>query len=223
MEHLTLIQLIIVWILPILFAITVHEAAHGFAAYFFGDKTAFLLGRLTLNPIKHIDLIGTIIVPLTLLFLSRLFGSGGFIFGWAKPVPISSGNLKKPRLDLALIALAGPASNIIMLILWAFIAKLGFILVHQGFNWSLAIFYMGIAGIMINSLLAILNLLPIPPLDGGHVLMGLLPKSWARGLHHIEPYGLFILLLLIMTDLLRYIIEPPIYLLQKAIFSLFGL
>lgn len=217
MNQLTIIQLLAVWILPVLFAVTVHEAMHGIAAYFFGDKTALMLGRLTLNPIKHIDLVGTIIVPLLLLAL------GGFIFGWAKPVPISVNNLKNPRRDMALVALAGPFANFVMMILWAVIAKFGMILQQQGFNWALAIFYMGQAGIMINALLMVLNLLPIPPLDGGHIVAGFLPANLALQFKRIEPFGFIILLVLLVSGLLRYLISSPIFLLQSFVSNMFGL
>lgn len=211
MNQLTAIQQFAVWVLPVLFAITVHEVAHGFVADLLGDKTARIMGRLTLNPIKHIDLVGTILVP------AILFIFGGFIFGWAKPVPISARNFKKPRRDMMFVAAAGPLSNLIMMVLWALIAKLGIFLTQYGFNWALAIAYMGGAGIMINSALAILNLIPIPPLDGGHILMGLLPAKWAAKVSRIEPYGFFILLFLLATGLLKYLIAPMTFLLQAFI------
>jgi len=211
MEHLNTIQLIAVWALPVLFAVTVHEVAHGWVAYRLGDKTAFILGRLSLNPIKHIDLVGTIIVPLVLLLL------GGFIFGWAKPVPISARNLRNPKRDMMLVAAAGPLSNILMAVTWAFIAKFGLWLAHFGFAWAFAIAYMGSAGIMINSILAVLNLLPIPPLDGSHILMGFLPVKWCMKIQRIEPYGFFVLLLLLATGVLGYIVGPLILLLEKLI------
>lgn len=217
MNQLTYIQLFAVWVLPILFAITAHEVAHGLVAYFLGDKTAYALGRLTFNPIKHIDLIGTIIVPALLLMF------GGFIFGWAKPVPISTRNFKKPRRDMMLVAVAGPLANIIMMFLWAIIAKLGAILMQNGFTWALALSYMGAAGIMINSVLAVFNLLPLPPLDGGHILEGILSAKWAFKMQRIEPYGFFIVLFLLATGTLSYILSPTVMFFQKLVSGIFGL
>jgi Zn-dependent protease len=217
LSQLTTIQKFAVSVLPVLFAITVHEVAHGYVANLLGDRTAKMMGRLTLNPIKHIDIVGTVIVPLVLLFL------GGFIFGWAKPVPISARNLRKPARDLALIAVAGPASNLMMMLLWAFIAKAGQILVQQGFDWALAIFYMGQVGIGINVMLAVLNLLPLPPLDGGHILLWLLPNTWAAKIHRIEPFGFFILLLLMAVGALGYILGPPVFFLINIVAKIVGL
>ena len=214
MDHLNFIQTITVWALPVLFAVTVHEVAHGFVANYLGDKTAFIMGRLSLNPLKHIDLIGTIIVPILLLLL------GGFIFGWAKPVPVTMRNLRKPRRDMMLVAAAGPLANILMAIAWAFIAKFGILLSQYGYEWALAILYMGSAGIMINSVLAVLNLLPIPPLDGGHILMGFLPSRLSMRLHRLEPYGFFVLLFLLAFGLLNHIINPLVAILETLVSSL---
>ncbi|MFA7096886.1 MAG: site-2 protease family protein [Gammaproteobacteria bacterium] len=217
MDHLTLIQRIAIWTLPILFAITVHEVAHGWMARRLGDPTAMMLGRLTLNPIKHIDPIGTILVPgLLLLF-------GGFIFGWAKPVPVTWENLKHPKRDMAMVAAAGPLANLVMAFLWAIVAKLGFML-GNSFAWAaLPMIYMGGAGIAINVVLMVLNLLPIPPLDGGRVLGGLLPGPWAWQLSRLEPYGFLILLVLLMTGLLGNLLHLPVTLLQELMFNLVGL
>lgn len=217
MDHLTLIQRIAIWALPILFAITVHEVAHGWMARRLGDPTAMMLGRLTLNPIKHIDPIGTILVPgLLLLF-------GGFIFGWAKPVPVTWENLKHPKRDMAMVAAAGPLANLVMAFLWAIVAKLGFML-GNSFAWAaLPMIYMGGAGIAINVVLMVLNLLPIPPLDGGRVLGGLLPGPWAWQLSRLEPYGFLILLVLLMTGLLGNLLHLPVTLLQELMFNLVGL
>ena len=217
MDDLTLVQRIAVWALPVLFAITVHEVAHGWVARKLGDPTAMMLGRLTLNPLKHIDPIGTILVPLVLMFL------GGFIFGWAKPVPVTWENLKNPKRDMALVAIAGPLSNLLMAIAWAFVMKLGFIL-GQGVEWlAWPLIYMGGAGITINVVLCLLNLLPIPPLDGGRVLSGLLPGPWAWRLNQLEPYGFFILVGLLATGLLGKILGPPLSVVQMALFRLAGL
>jgi Zn-dependent protease len=214
---LTFVQQLAIWILPVLFAITVHEAAHGLAAHRLGDKTAFFMGRLSLNPVKHIDLWGTIIVPGVCFFL------GSFIFGWAKPVPIDWRNLKHPRRDTALVAIAGPLSNLIMAVLWGGVAKVGLMVSQNGFPTAIFIAYMGMAGITINVLVMALNLLPIPPLDGSRVVSSLLPIKAARIYDRIEPYGMFILLALLLSDVLSQILRPMISLSQMLIFSLFSL
>jgi Zn-dependent protease len=216
MEELTLVQRVAVWALPILFAITVHEVAHGWVAKKLGDPTAMMLGRLTLNPIKHIDLIGTIVVPVALLLL------GGFIFGWAKPVPVTWENLKNPKRDMALVAIAGPLANLMMAILWALVMKLGFVLGGSFDSLVWPLIYMGGAGIVINVVLMLLNLLPIPPLDGGRVLAGILPGPWAWRLSRIEPYGFMIIVALLMTGMLGKILGPPLQLLQGWLFVLAG-
>lgn len=216
MNELSLIQRIVVWILPVVFAITVHEVAHGWVAKKYGDKTAWMLGRLTLNPLKHIDLIGTIIIP-GLLLLSF----SGFIFGWAKPVPVDARNFKRPRQDMAIVALAGPASNLLMAIAWALVARVGGILDIELI--SMPLIYSGIAGISINLVLMLINLLPIPPLDGGRVLTGVLPTKWAWYFSRLERFGFIILLVLLFTGGLSLILGYPMYLLQNMFFSLAGL
>jgi len=217
MEDLTTVQRVVVWALPILFAITVHEVAHGWVAKKLGDPTAMMLGRLTLNPIKHIDLIGTVVVPVVLLLL------GGFIFGWAKPVPVTWENLKNPRRDMALVALAGPLSNLLMAIAWALLMKLG-VMLGGDYRWlAWPLIYMGGAGIAINAILMLLNLLPIPPLDGSRVLMGLLPGPWAWKLSRIEPYGLIIMILLLVSGILGTILMPPLRGFEALLFSLAGM
>lgn len=218
MNQLSLPQTFAIWVLPVLFAITVHEVAHGWLASKLGDKTALIMGRITLNPIKHIDPIGTILVPAILLFL------GGFIFGWAKPVPVTWSNLNKPKRDMALVALAGPFSNLLMAIAWALIAKLGLVL-SGSYNqpWTLGIQYMGQAGIIINLMLMFLNLIPIPPLDGGRVLSALLPNRWSAKLDRLEPYGFFILLILLAVGALKYILFPPMFYTESFITSLLGI
>jgi len=217
MDHLSLPQLIAVWVLPVLFAITVHEVAHGWVAKQLGDPTAQRLGRLTLNPLKHIDPVGTILVPGLLLVI------GGFIFGWAKPVPITWENLRHPKRDMAIVAFAGPASNFVMAILWALFAKLGSLLPDTFQSLALPMAYMGIAGISINIVLMVLNLLPMPPLDGGRVLSGMLPGRWAWQLNRIEPYGFFILLALLATGLLGKLLTPGVLFMQRLVFAMTGL
>src|SRR3989304_5015379 len=193
-------------ILPLLFSITGHEVAHGWVAKQFGDPTAQRLGRLTLNPLKHIDPVGTVLAPLLLLFMS----GGRFAFGWAKPVPVTWENLRHPKRDMAIVAAAGPAANLLMAFFWAIVAKIGYLL-GADFWAGIPMQYMGLFGIQINAVLMILNLLPLPPLDGGRVAVGLLPGPWAWQLARIEPFGFFILLALLATGILGVIIGPPIH------------
>lgn len=217
MDELNVIQRLAVWALPVLFAITVHEVAHGWMAKQLGDPTAEMLGRLTLNPIKHVDPIGTLLVPGVLLLL------GGFVFGWAKPVPVTYENLHHPRSGMAIVAAAGPLANLLMAVLWAIALKLGLTL-SGAFDWAaLPLIYMGGAGIAINIVLMVLNLIPIPPLDGGRVLAGLLPGPLAWQLGRVEPYGFLILLALLATGILGHILGPPVGILQKFMFELAGL
>lgn len=211
-----MMQKVAVWALPILFAITVHEVAHGWVAKRLGDPTAMMLGRLTLNPVKHVDPIGTFLVPFALMLMHLP------IFGWAKPVPVTWENLRHPKRDMALVALAGPGANLMMALLWAMVMRAGFEMGGGELAWlGRPLTYMGIAGIEINVVLMVLNLLPLPPLDGGRVLAGVLPGPWSWQLNRIEPYGFFILLGLLWTGLLSYVLNPPISGLIKLIFSLF--
>lgn len=202
MFELTLIQKIAIGILPILLAVTVHEAAHAFAANYFGDGTAKFLGRMTLNPLKHIDPIGTIVVPLVMFILTS------FVFGWAKPVPINTKNFKDPRRDMALVALAGPASNILMAFAWTGLTALGVAGLDSGAWYAEPLALMGQIGVFVNVLLAVFNLLPLPPLDGGRVLVAVLPPQAASKVAMLEPWGFPILLLLLVTGALSYIISP---------------
>ena len=218
MLEMTLIQKIAVYALPLLFAITVHEAAHGYAARHFGDRTAEMLGRLTLNPIKHIDPLGTVVIPLVLL----LSGSG-FIFGWAKPVPVSPRNFKNPGRDMAIVAAAGPVSNVLMALFWAIIMRFSAGMMSELGNAGQAIFFMAQFGVVINALLAVLNMLPIPPLDGGRVAVGLLPPRASYSLSQVEPYGMWILVGLLATGLLSPIIRPGINLVVQLVTTLVGL
>jgi Zn-dependent protease len=204
-------QKIILWIVPLIFAITVHETAHGWVASRCGDPTAKLLGRLTLNPLKHIDPIGTIIVPAILFFL------GGFIFGWAKPVPITWRNLKNPRLDMALVAAAGPMANLAMAFCWVAVAKLSIGLHIAPFA------YMGQIGVSINLVLMLLNLIPIPPLDGSRVVASLLSPAMAYRFNQLEVYGFLILVLLLASGLLARLLGPVLQGLLSVFFRIFGL
>jgi len=217
MEELNLIQRIAIWALPVLFAITVHEVAHGWMARRLGDPTAMMLGRLTLNPLKHIDPLGTVVVPLLLLYL------GGFIFGWARPVPVTFENLRNPKRDMALVAVAGPLANLLMALFWAVVMKLGLMFSGQ-LDWlATPLIYMGGAGIFINTILMVLNLLPLPPLDGGRVAMGLLPGPQSYQLGRLEPYGFFILLGLLATGMLGKIIGPVVNAVQSLLYTIIGL
>lgn len=219
MIELTIIQKIAVWSLPLLFAITVHEVAHGYVAYRLGDPTAKMLGRLTLNPIKHIDLIGTILVPLLIGILSNF----NFVFGWAKPVPVTWQNLKNPRRDMPLVALAGPMTNLIMALGWAIIAKIGMSLSTDYEILKTFLLLTGQAGILINIVLMVLNLVPLPPLDGSRVLASALPPRAASVLDRIEPFSFLIILALLMTGILQMFISPIITLCIRWILQLFNL
>ena len=218
MDELSAIQRIVVWILPVIFAITVHEVAHGWVAKKYGDNTASKLGRLTLNPIKHVDLLGTVIVPGLLLMTGT-----GFILGWAKPVPVDASNFKRPLQDMAVVALAGPVSNLIMAFIWALIIRLGIFIGTSAEAISLPLIYTGVAGISINLVLAMINLLPIPPLDGSRILTGILPNYWAWQYNRLERYGFILLLVLLYTKILNVILEYPLFIAQKLFFSIAGM
>lgn len=217
MLEFSLIQKIIIWAIPVLFAITLHEVAHGWVALRLGDRTAQMMGRLTLNPIKHVDPIGTLLVPGILLLL------GGFIFGWAKPVPVSYQNLRKPKTDMAWVALAGPMANLVMATIWALVAKIGLSLVQSGVGLGEAMMFMGIAGVLINAMLMMLNLLPLPPLDGGRVLVSMLPGPMGWQVSRLEPYGFFILLGLLYFGILGMILWPLISGLLNVLAVIFSL
>lgn len=199
-----LIQTITVYALPVLFAITLHEAAHGYVARRFGDSTAYLAGRVTLNPLKHIDPVGTIAVPIAILLVSKLGGGPGLLFGWAKPVPVSFGNLRRPKRDMIWVAAAGPGANLLMAILWAI-----FLSAQEWFGVNEVFFRaMAQAGIQINLILMALNLLPLPPLDGGRIAVGLLPHRLAYAYSRIEPYGMMILIVLLVSGALWFFLTP---------------
>ncbi len=186
--ELSLIQKIAVFALPVIFAITLHEAAHGYVARFFGDMTAAAAGRITANPLKHIDLVGTIIVPLVILVSSKLLGGGMILFGWAKPVPVNFAQLRRPKQDMLWVAAAGPGMNFVMAVFWALMIQLGHAL-GSGFA-SAPLMLMGAAGVFINVILMALNLIPLPPLDGGRIAVSLLPMKQAMQFARLEPYGL---------------------------------
>jgi Zn-dependent protease len=221
MEELTLIGKIAIFALPVIFAITLHEAAHGYVARYFGDMTAAAAGRITLNPLKHIDLVGTILVPLVILLTSKLLGGPAIVFGWAKPVPVNFGNLRRPKQDMLWVALAGPGMNFVMAIFWALMIQLGHAM-GTGFA-SAPLMLMGAAGVFINVILMSLNLIPLPPLDGGRVAVSLLPVKQAIQFSKLEPYGLFILLGLLFTGVLGIILWPLISLFIGLIALVSGL
>jgi len=197
-----LIQTILIYALPVLFAITVHEAAHGYAARHFGDNTALMMGRITLNPLKHIDPVGTILMPLLLYFAT----SGTFLFGYAKPVPVNFGHLRNPKRDMIWVALAGPASNFVQAVLWAVL-----LVMLVGFGVDERFFMeMARAGVLVNLVMWAFNLFPLPPLDGGRILVGLLPWRQASWLSRIEPYGFFIVLALVVAGIVGTVWLRPL-------------
>lgn len=204
------IQTILIYAIPVLFAITVHETAHGWVSSILGDHSAKMMGRLTLNPIKHIDPVGTILVPAFLYFTS------GFIFGWAKPVPVNFNALRSPKKDMFWVAIAGPASNFVMTILW-----LGLILIAINLG-SQFLADMAQVGIQINLLLAVLNLLPLPPLDGGRIVSSLLPGRLSYQYDQLEPYGLYILLGLLFLGIFQNVILPIVKIIQQFLFAIVG-
>ncbi|MCU7891538.1 MAG: site-2 protease family protein [Candidatus Thiodiazotropha sp. (ex Ustalcina ferruginea)] len=211
MQGLDLIQKLSIFILPMIFAITVHEAAHGWMAKRLGDNTAEMLGRVTLNPIKHIDLVGTILVPIGVYLMT------GFMFGWAKPVPVNWNNLHHPKRDMGLVALAGPGANLLMALIWAILIYMGAMMM-ENFDWlGLPLLLMGVAGVLINTVLMALNLMPIPPLDGGRVVYSLLPPKQAQAYSRLEAYGLFIVVILLATGLLGVILWPVVGLTIKLL------
>ena len=211
MEELNLIQKISVYALPVLFAITLHEAAHAYVAKYWGDNTAYNLGRVSLNPLRHIDLVGTILLPLMCLAV------GGFLFGWAKPVPVRFGNLRNVRAGMRWVAAAGPLANFAMAVMWVLLFKLA-VVMDNGYSEPLAL--MSQAGIGINVVLMVLNLMPLLPLDGGRIVESLLPPGLAYRFSRIEPYGMWILLALVVTGLLSPILRPFIDLVYNLLYLL---
>ncbi len=212
-----LIQTIAIYALPVIFAITLHEAAHGYVAKHFGDMTAYVQGRISLNPLRHIDMMGTIIVPLALLLLSKLSGGSGILFGWAKPVPVNFSGLRHPKRDMLWVAAAGPGANLLMALFWALVLKFAVSVPESAY--ALHMDEMGKAGILINVVLMVLNLLPIPPLDGGRIAVSLLPHNLSYHFSRIEPYGMFILLLLLFSGILGIIMWPMVNTVMRLISS----
>lgn len=216
-SNLSTAQIILVSIIPVLFAIVLHEVAHGWAAYKLGDKTAYMLGRLSLNPIKHIDPVGTILVPAVLLL------TAGFAFGWAKPVPIDWRNLGNPKRDTAIVALAGPAANLGMAIVWVVLTLIATLLPPDMSVLSEPLLNMAVVGVFFNILLMVFNLIPIPPTDGGRIAVSLLPANIGSYLSRIEPYGLIIIVVLMLTGVLWKFIMPIIQTLSQLLYSAVGL
>jgi Zn-dependent protease len=207
-----LIQTVSVYAIPVIFAITLHEAAHGYAAKYFGDRTAYMMGRVTLNPFSHIHWVGTILLPLLLYFST----SGALIFGYAKPVPVNFGNLKNPKRDMVWVALAGPGVNLIQAIVWALLY-----VVYTDFGVTEKFFFaMCKAGVLSNVVMFAFNLFPLPPLDGGRIVVGLLPLKQAYQFSRIEPYGFFIVMALVLTGVVNHLWLDPV---MRATFGLIEL
>jgi len=215
LEH--TVRLIALYAIPGIFAITLHEAAHGYAARHFGDFTAYQAGRITLNPIRHIDAMGTIVIPILILIASQ----GKFAFGWAKPVPVDFGRLRNPKRDMLWVAAAGPGANLLMAILWTFVIK-----AMQGAPpnyFTEPIVLMAHGGIIINAVLMVLNLLPLPPLDGGRIAVSLLPHRLAYRFARIEPFGMIILIVLMFLGVLNVVRLPFVNLFIAALASAFNI
>lgn len=202
MDFANIIQTVAIYALPVLFAITVHEAAHGYAARHFGDNTAWMLGRITLNPLKHIDPVGTLLMPLALYFLT----SGAFLFGYAKPVPVNFGHLRNPKRDMIWVALAGPAANLVQAIAWSMLA---YLLVAMQVEERFFI-QMAQGGVLVNIVMFVFNLFPLPPLDGGRIVVGLLPMRQAVLVSRVEPYGFFIVMALVVTGVVGSLWMQPL-------------
>lgn len=216
-----LITTLTIWALPVLFAITLHEAAHGYAARHFGDTTAEQAGRISLNPLRHIDPVGTVLVPGLIIAASALVGGSPILFGWARPVPVNFGRLRNPKADMLWVAAAGPLANLVMAIGWALLFRLA--AASPDNMYALPMAKMADAGIQINAVLMFLNLVPLPPLDGGRIVVSLLPARQAYKFAQIEPYGFPILLLLLFTGILGDILGPLVALFRFAIAIVFGL
>jgi Zn-dependent protease len=215
---------ILLYVVPVVLAITVHEAAHGYAARHFGDTTAERAGRITLNPFSHIDPVGTVAVPLGIYLLSAISGGGGILFGWAKPVPVNFARLRNPKADMLWVAAAGPFANFVMAVGWTAVAAFAFGSAPGTYGHALWMMSTGnYGGIAINCVLMFLNLVPIPPLDGGRIAVSLLPNKLAWRYARVEPYGFPILLLLLVSGVLGRILSPPLNLFADGLLALFGL
>ncbi|OFZ73463.1 MAG: peptidase M50 [Betaproteobacteria bacterium RBG_16_64_9] len=216
-----LVQAVAVYAIPVIFAITLHEAAHGYVARHFGDLTAWRLGRVSLNPLRHIDLIGTIVVPLAILAVGKMLGGASFLFGWAKPLPVNFHALRRPKRDMLWVAAAGPGANLVMALGWALLLKLALVMPQNYFTVPLGL--IAEAGIGVNIVLMLLNLLPILPLDGGRIAVSLLPERLAMLYARSEPLGFPILLVLLFTNVLSAVLAPMVYASIGLIGTLFQL
>ena len=212
MDFAQIVQTVTLYALPVLFAITLHEAAHGYGARHFGDNTAHMLGRITLNPLKHIDPVGTIAMPLMLYFAT----SGAFLFGYAKPVPVNFARLRNPKKDMVWVALAGPAANLVQAIVWTLLL---YLLIFLGVDERFFT-QMCEAGTLVNLVMFAFNLFPLPPLDGGRILVGLLPQRLAWQVSRIEPFGFFIVMALVITGLVSQLWLQPLMLLTSGAIQL---
>ena len=217
----SLIPTLAIWALPVLLAITLHEAAHGYVARLFGDPTAWLAGRVSMNPLRHVDPVGTLIVPGVLLAVSSALGGQPLLFGWAKPVPVDFSRLRHPKKDMFWVAAAGPASNLFMAMVWALLFKLALVMPENPYRAPLG--HMADAGMDINIMLMLVNLVPIPPLDGGRIAVSLLPFRLALKYARVEPYGFFILIFLLYTGFLGVFLHPMIGLVRWFLSALFGI
>jgi Zn-dependent protease len=214
-----LIETIAVYALPVVLAITLHEAAHGYVARHFGDLTAYKLGRVSLNPIRHMDWMGTIVVPLAILIGSHIAGAtSGILFGWAKPVPVNYYALRNPRRDMLWVAAAGPASNVAQALVWAALLKLG-----QAFDFGYGDIVTAVAsaGIMVNVVLTVLNLIPVLPLDGGRIVFSLLPERLSYRYARVEPYGLIVLVIILVADTQNRLLGPVTHQMTRLVAKLF--
>ncbi len=215
-----MIETIAVYALPVVLAITLHEAAHGYVARYFGDLTAFRLGRVSLNPLRHVDWMGTIVVPLVILLGSRFAGASGILFGWAKPVPVNFYALRHPKRDMLWVAAAGPASNVVQALVWVAVLKV----VHgMEFGYAETIAAVATAGIMVNVALTVLNLIPVLPLDGGRIMFSLLPDRVGYRYARIEPYGLIVLVIILAADTQNRLLGPVTHQMTRLLARLFNI
>jgi Zn-dependent protease len=221
MDLSALVQTISIYALPVIFGITLHEAAHGYVAKHFGDTTAYVLGRVSLNPVRHIDLVGTIIVPLVILLVTSWGAGRGMLFGWAKPVPVNYHALRSPKRDMMWVAAAGPVANLIMALGWALSAKLALVMPRNYFTDPM--FLISQAGVEVNVILMLLNLIPLLPLDGGRIVAGLLPARAADQYARLEPWGFPILLALMFTNVLGIVLGPMVVGSMQLIANAFGM
>ena len=217
MDLQAIIESVALLAIPMVFAITLHEAAHGYVARHFGDYTAYQAGRISLNPLNHIDPVGTLLVPVVLLIMT----AGQFVFGWAKPVPVNFSHLRDPKRDMLWVAAAGPGANLLMALGWALLLRLALLFPANYFSYPVK--QMSEGGVLINLVLMVLNLVPIPPLDGGRIAVSLLPNKLAYRFAMIERYGLIIIVALLATRVLSRVVGPVVAVCRDLIYAVFGL